>query len=93
MIEAGNPEETHVPDGSVTPAFGRIGAVGLETALRLDRVGRGKQPVPLRDREFRLPAMALRVGGDEGVGHFMLVGRGRLEAAAAHLRNIGHRLL
>src|SRR5579872_1781474 len=51
------------------------------------------QFVSCRNRELRLPVMALAVRGRERVAHLLLFRRRGPQAASVHLRNVCHGLI
>jgi len=78
-----------VADVLVACAGGRTVTVRLETGLCLGGFTGSEEPVARGDGEFLLPRVAQCIGGVEGAGELLLFGRGGLEAAAAHLGDVG----
>ena len=89
LVEAGNAEEADVFQVFEGGALGAALAVVLEAGLDRGNLIGGDQAVSHRDGELLLPAMALLIGGDEGVCQLVFVRSGRFEATGADLRDIG----
>src|SRR5579883_1270980 len=71
-VKTRHAQEANISQPLIAAASG-LAPVGGKAFLRLRHFGAGQQLVTLRDGELLLPAMALSIGGDEGIGHFLLL--------------------
>ena len=88
-VETGDPEKPHVAKVRVGGATRCALRMGVETVLGLLHLGGREQLIPLRNCESALPPVALLVRCGEGVGHFALLARCRLETASVQLWDVG----
>jgi hypothetical protein len=89
MVKTRNAQKAHMPELFVALALHEVLPVCFQTSLRFCYLAGRKQSVSIRNRESLLPSMALLISNYKGIGHLVLLWRGRFQATAIHLRDIG----